>query len=750
MKKHLFIAAAAVLALASCTTSDEFFDPAQETAQQELNDNAIAFGTYMGNQVMTRAGYEGSINTDVLKDNSKAKGFGVFAYYTGTKTYNDVNGKSATLKPNFMWNQQVSWKTGHSGEIGAVGDAKWTYSPLKYWPNEVKATDVDDQDKDANNKPATTPYANGGMLSFFAYAPYVTEGSGSDGITAITTNAQTGDPIITYKIAEDGEVVDLLWGTYSGTSTNVNNENNNGVTSTANNNPVVTAPVTSRTTYQEDILQGYTTNADLTKQKTDGTVGFAFKHALSKVGGSQNYSSSSITQPHGLTIILDVDDLKGAEKGGRIEKGTVNGVANTKLTKVTVESIEITNDLNGDGDVADGDVQGYSEELKTKGFFNIATGKWDLSSTGAENGKVDHKILEANAAGTKSAKLNKKIAEISTKPNKNSAKDFFAGTTSQTAAFKDIEGVPDDVAINVYDEETNPLVFLPGTEPALRVRVAYYVRTYDTNLEDQFSEVKQVIDKIVKFPKLELNKQYNVTMHLGLNSVKFVASVSDWQVDGDTNGDGTITAPEELSATDVHLPINVSSTLALSATTTKVAGTKTTNASTVSSIYTYYDAENNVMRTENPATGVSYESSNTSTATVDAASGVVNFVAENKGTTNKKVTITGTKGGTKGSIDIIQAPQDLQITNPAAINVPGAGGTDVTLEIKDAAGNDINLNAAGVKYSIKVVGKSWTVTPTTTGATIKVPEGTVANSYTVNVTVNDTDAKAVTITVTNP
>lgn len=747
MKKHLFIAAAAVLALASCTTSEETFQGI-DFAQEEAQENAIQFGTYMGNQVMTRAGYEGSINTDVLKDNSKAKGFGVFAYYTGTKTYNGVNGASATLKPNFMWNQQVSWETGHSDEIGAVGDAKWTYSPLKYWPNEVKTTDVDDQDKDADNKPATTPNENGGMLSFFAYAPYVTTGSGTDGIMAITTNAQKGDPIITYKIAEDGEVVDLLWGTYSGTSTNVNNENNNGVTSTANDNPVVTAPLTSRATYQADILQGYTTNADLTKQKTDGTVGFAFKHALSKVGGSQEYSSS-ITQPHGLTIILDVDDLKGAEKGGRIEKGTVNGVANTKLTKVTVESIEITNDLNGDGDVEDTNVQGYSEVLKTKGLFNIATGKWDLTSPSAEDGKVDHKILEANAA-TKSAKLNKKIAEISTKPTKTTAKDFFAGTESNTAAFKNIEGVPDDVAINVYDEETNPLVFLPGTEPVLRVRVAYYVRTYDTNLEDQFSEVKQVIDKIVKFPKLELNKQYNVTMHLGLNSVKFVASVSDWQVDGDTNGDGTITAPEELSATDVHLPINVSSTLALSATQTKVAGTQTTNASKVSSIYTYYDAENNVMRTENPATGVSYESSKPAIATVDPASGVVNFLTANTGTTNKTVTITGTKGGTKGSIDIIQAPQALKIDNPAAINVDGASDKVVDLAIKDAAGNDINLTAAGVKYSIKVVGKSWTVTPTTTGAKITVPKGTVANSYTVNVTVNDTEAKTVTINVTNP
>lgn len=745
MKKHLFIAAAAVLALASCTTSEETFQGI-DFAQEEAQNNAIQFGTYMGNQVMTRAGYEGSINTDVLKDNSKANGFGVFAYYTGTKTYNETNGTSATLKPNFMWNQQVSWKTGHTGEIGAEGDYKWTYSPLKYWPNEVKKTDVDDQDKDADDKPATTPYDNGGMLSFFAYAPYVPTASGTDGIMDITNNATIGDPIITYKIAEDGEVVDLLWGTYSGTSTNVNNENNNGVTSTANDNPVVTAPIASRSSYEADILQGYTTNADLTKQKTDGTVGFAFKHALSKVGGSQEYSSSSITQPHGLTIILDVDDLKGAEKGGHIEKGTVNGVANTKLTKVTVESIEITNDLNGDGDVEDTNVQGYSEVLKTKGLFNIATGKWDLTSPSAEDGKVDHKILEANAA-TKSAKLNKKIAEISTKPTKITAKDFFAGTTSQTAAFKDIEGVPDDVAINVYDEETNPLVFLPGTEPALRVRVAYYVRTYDTNLEDQFSAVKQVIDKIVKFPKLELNKQYNVTMHLGLNSVKFVASVSDWQVDGDTNGDGTITAPEELSATDVHLPINVSSTLALSATPTKVAGTATTNASTVSSIYTYYDAENDVMRTENPATGVTYESSDAAIATV--AAGKVSFVAENNGTTNKTVTITGTKGGTKGSIDITQSPKPLQITDPTAISVPGTGGTDVDLTIKDAAGNTIDLTASGVKYSIKVVGKSWTVTPTTTGAKIKVPAGTVSGTYTVNVTVNDTDAKTVTITV-NP
>ena len=64
-------------------------------------------------------------------------GFGVFAYYTEDELW--ANANAAT--PNFMNNTQV-----YSTDNGT----SWTYSPIKYWPNN-------EDDK----------------VSFFAYAPYV-------------------------------------------------------------------------------------------------------------------------------------------------------------------------------------------------------------------------------------------------------------------------------------------------------------------------------------------------------------------------------------------------------------------------------------------------------------------------------------------------------------------------------------------------------------------------------------------------
>lgn len=337
MKKHLFIAAAAVLALASCTTSDEFFDPAQETAQQELNDNAIQFGTYMGKQAVTRAGKAGSLTTDGLK--AADAGFGVFAYYTNTDdyTYSAVTTTGATgqttLKPNFMYNQKVTWSSSRATDGTYI--TNWVYAPVKYWPNNLSDTDVDDQNNDTNSDPAKAS-ENGGKVTFFAYAPYVdhTASFGTDGITAITANTAASDPILTYVVPAAGNPVDLLWGTYGNTSTNVNATANTGVAYDASGSdyaksilPHWTDAGPSHTT-----SDGYRVNANLTKQKTNGKVDFAFKHALAKVGGSQDYSSSGITMPHGLQIILDVDDEKGAEKGGSF---------NNAETKVTVTSVNI-------------------------------------------------------------------------------------------------------------------------------------------------------------------------------------------------------------------------------------------------------------------------------------------------------------------------------------------------------------------------------------------------------------------------
>lgn len=182
------LAAVAALVLSAC---------AKIETETPVVDEPIAFGAYAGN-ALTKAGAYGEETTTTLQTN----GFGVFAYQT-TGDY------SASATPNFMYNTKVS-------------TASWTYSPIKYWPNQIQNGNTDSQ-------PATAYQAD--KVSFFAYAPHVAAtaatgvptGDVTSGITALTTNATAGDPKVTYKVTNDlDNQVDLLWAVSKGAAwTNV-------------------------------------------------------------------------------------------------------------------------------------------------------------------------------------------------------------------------------------------------------------------------------------------------------------------------------------------------------------------------------------------------------------------------------------------------------------------------------------------------------------------------------------------------
>jgi hypothetical protein len=75
--------------------------------------------------------FSSSLSTPTTKSydplNSVYTSFRVFAFYQPAGTWADLNTKNWT--PNFMYNQEVNWDTDH-----------WTYSPLKYWPNNPENT----------------------------------------------------------------------------------------------------------------------------------------------------------------------------------------------------------------------------------------------------------------------------------------------------------------------------------------------------------------------------------------------------------------------------------------------------------------------------------------------------------------------------------------------------------------------------------------------------------------------------------
>ena len=502
MKKTLFFAAAAIAMLASCSQNDL---EAPVVAQSQQGD-AIEFGTYLGKAATTRSGWAGVITDDELKEGSKANGFGVFAYYTGANPYTysavttDGTTGQSTVKPNFMYNEHVYWSTARATEGGYISN--WTYDITKFWPNDVRDGAVDDQDNNASNNQATGDGSKGGNLTFFAYAPYVNSPvAASEGINAFTPASTASDPIVSYQLAASGaDAVDLLWGTTGTNGDNVVGTANSGVSYNA-----------SGTNYQKSILPSYTMNADLTKQKTNGTVSFAFKHALAKFGGKE-----------GLQIKLDLDNEKGAETGG----------SKADATKVTVKSVTIVARHKSD---AAGDDKYYQTPLT--GDFNLANGHWAIGSsqgTSAAGATTTYIINQDGTGPNVAGTLNDAIKEPAS----------WNPTWASNPA-----GVLASAATNVYADagEAAPLIFIPGTFPELTVTVDYLVRTEDSKLDGGYSQVEQIITKKITFNSaVELNKYYKLLIHLGLTSVKFTATVSGWDANSVSDPDA-----------EVYVPINV-------------------------------------------------------------------------------------------------------------------------------------------------------------------------------------------------
>ena len=108
-------------------------------------------------------------------------------------------------------------------------------------------------------------------------------------------------------------------------------------------------------------------------------------------------------------------------------------------------------------------------------------------------------------------------------------------------------GVTKD-AVNLFNStDKNASVFvIPSSEP-LKVTIVYDVETKDDKLATVLSDgvthgstVENAISKSIQIGgtdfSLEAGKKYSIALHIGLTSVKFDATVSNWG--GDTTGTG--------------------------------------------------------------------------------------------------------------------------------------------------------------------------------------------------------------------
>lgn len=290
MKKLVFLAASAAVILASCAKIEN----EANVATTDKVAVPVGFSAYSGQA--TKAGTPGELTTSSLQ----TAGFGVFGYQT-TGDY------SASATPNFMYNTKVS-------------TASWTYSPIKYWPNQIADGNTDSQ-------PATAFQAD--KVTFFAYAPHVPvtastgvpTGDASTGITALTNNAAAGDPKVSFKVSNDlNSQIDLVWAVSNGAAwTNV---------AGGTNTPTSGKPY-----------------LNLQKPAIGTAIHFYFKHALSQINltavAAYNQTTAGGTAKDGVKITIESVELKVP---GLAETGTLN-LNNTTANAALWEGVSGTTDL---------------------------------------------------------------------------------------------------------------------------------------------------------------------------------------------------------------------------------------------------------------------------------------------------------------------------------------------------------------------------------------------------------------------
>ncbi len=320
-------------------------------------------------------------------------------------------------------------------------------------------------------------------LTFFAYAPYVevtpsngmVTGDNTSGISALSRNSVGGDPIVKYIVDMDpGKGVDLCWGVSKKGMTSSVDGNNNHVAAGA---PYI----------------------DVVKPKLGDKIEFDFRHALSALN---------------VQIDAAVD-------------ATAPGTDVDPNTRIFVRSVSF-------------------EGLATKGALNLnstvtAGPLWtDFTGTGAPlaevltvcDGRRDGKegVEGAEARNETPTGLNPVL--IQAKPYSSAA--LAAGVTK--------------TPVNLFNSTTaGASVFVIPTSEPLKVSIVYDVETKDDKLSTLLSDgvthgstVENAISKTIQIGgvdfTLEAGKKYTVALHIGLTSVKFDASVSNWDASS-TNTD---------------------------------------------------------------------------------------------------------------------------------------------------------------------------------------------------------------------
>lgn len=331
MKKTVFIAALAVVAMASCT-KNELKVPATGT------DAVISFQPVVANA--TKADY---LTTANMKD--KCTSFGVFAWYPndGGNMQTSTTDADATL---YMNNVKVTYN-GSFDDNSDTGIGTWAPSTTYYWPKN-------------------------GKLSFDAYAPADAHAAPTPaaGQGTFTSDIQKGLQIADYTVADLANQYDLLYSTRAldkNTSVGTTNATYDGV-DIPFNHALAAIEVKAKTAddYGTDVIKLnkvsilYAYNQGKFSQKmsnarTDGTpewsnqsneVEYVLYNAGATLSDGASLSETALTTPTISNAILLPQDFDHTASTGKIVsiqvdysiKGTNGYLAQTQTFKLNTTS----------------------------------------------------------------------------------------------------------------------------------------------------------------------------------------------------------------------------------------------------------------------------------------------------------------------------------------------------------------------------------------------------------------------------
>ena len=503
--KKLFLFAVAAAALVACS-NEELSTPDNALVSKEAPVN---FDVYT-QRSMTRGGVAGTNDNT----NIGTRGFGVFAYYTAGEVYD------AKATPNFMYNQKVTC-SGTITENQGAGLGKWTYEPVKYWPNEFGQnaqsdevdyvtffayapwTDIDPTTGNVKVGEKPTKGANESDVDFAARLK-VWENQQKYNIISVNKNTATGDPLIKYVVDTDPATsVDLLWGVAAENPTGYYSKGIGG------NNVTIDAgkPFIN-------LVKPNDPAKDLLR--------FNLKHALAKVRVTIDYIDDAPT-PAGPAV-------------GKIETN--------KTTRIYVRSFKMSGfatkgalNLNNTG----------AGEPLWKDYDGVKDLAFDEITF--QDGRKDGKEGETNGAQSNETPqgLNPNIIENYAKPVNNQFVDYDA-----TAATGKTPGVTKDPQLLFGGTQTTDnggyFYVIPrneGTTP-VDITIAYDVETIDPALAGKLSDgdthgisIENIISKtdIFQGTDFKAGYTYEINIHLGMTSVKVDAFVTPWQANNQQDVD---------------------------------------------------------------------------------------------------------------------------------------------------------------------------------------------------------------------